>query len=190
MHEIEPHYSWRQYYIASKDSHSPFYGRKYSEFELSQTIYNYYIHPQWDEFGSNTLYLKVLYVNYDRHFCIIELLGEWNDAIYNDIMYLYRNVIEELLERDIKYFILIGENVLEYHSDTTDYYEEWADNLGGDGWIIGLNFRDHVTKEFSDINIDYYLAFGGSFDELPWRNFLPDQLFDNVEKLITKRLEG
>ncbi len=187
MHAIEPHYNWRDYYIASEDPKSPFYRRQYSEFEFSNAVYDHFIHPQWDEFGSNTLYLKVLYVDYDKHYCIIEFLGEWNDAIYNDIMYLYRNVIELLLEMDIRYFILIGENVLEFHSDITDYYEEWFDNLG-EGWIIGLNFRDHVVQEFTDCNIDYYIAFGGSFAEIAWRKYTPDQLFVIIDKLITKRL--
>jgi hypothetical protein len=115
-------------------------------------------------------------------------LGEWNDTLYNDIMYLYRNVIEILVEQDIKYFILIGENVLEFHSDITDYYEEWFDNVE-DGWIIGLNFRDHVLKEFMDANIDYYIAFGGRFGEMVWRKYLPDQLFEVLDNLITRRLD-
>ena len=114
-------------------------------------------------------------------------MGEWNDAIYNDIMYLYRNIIEVLIEQDIRYFIMIGENVLEFHSDITDYYEEWFDNLG-EGWIIGLNFREHVIQEFIDANIDYYIAFGGTFNEIPWRKYLPDQLFEITDKMITKRL--
>jgi len=189
MHGIEPFYHWQSLYIAAEDQRSPFYGREYSEFEFSNTIYNYFIHPQWDEFGSNTLYLKILYVNYDRHFCIIELLGEWNDILYNDIMHLYRNVIEELMAEDICYFILIGENVLEFHSDSADYYEEWFDNLG-DGWIIGLNFREHVTHEFTESGIDYYLGFGGRFNQLTWRKYNPEQLFGIVDKMMTKRLKS
>lgn len=189
MHSIEPFYNWQPLYTAAEDQRSPFFGREYSEFEFSNTIYNHYIHPQWDEFGSNTLYLKVLYVNYESHFCIIELLGEWNDILYNDIMHLYRNVIEELMAEDIRYFILIGENVLEFHSDTTDYYEEWFDNLD-DGWIICLNFRDHVVNEFVESGIDYYLGFGGRFNEMPWRKYSPEQLFSIVDSLITKRLEA
>lgn len=188
MHHIEPYYNWRSLYIASEDNSSPFFNRQYSEFEFSNSIYDHYIHPQWDDFGSGTLYLKLLFVSYDNHYCIIELMGEWNDTLYNDIMHLYRNVVEVLVEQDIRYFILIGENVLEFHSDTSDYYEEWFDNLG-DGWIIGLNFRDHVTEEFKAANIDYYIAFGGRFDEFPWRKYLPDQLFKITDKLITKRLE-
>ena len=88
MHEIEPFYNWRHLYVSEEDERSPFYGRIYSEFEFTQTIYNYYIHPQWDEFGSRTLYMKVLLADYDEHYVVIELFGEWNDAIENDIMIL------------------------------------------------------------------------------------------------------
>lgn len=188
MHSLEPYYTWRDLYVASEDSCSPFFNRQYSEFEFSNAIYDHYIHPQWDEFGSHTLYLKLLFVNYDLQYCIIELMGEWNDTLYNDIMYLYRNVVEILVEQGIKHFILIGENVLEFHSDTNDYYEEWFDNLD-DGWIIGLNFREHVVQEFKDTNLDYFIAFGGRFDEMPWRKYLPDQLFEIINRMITKRLE-
>jgi hypothetical protein len=188
MHELEPYYNWRSLYIASEDPNSPFYGQQYSEFEYSNAIYDYFIHPQWDQFESNTLYLKILYVSYDLQYCVIELIGEWNDAIYSDIMSLYRNVIEQLLENDIKYFIMIGENVLNFHFDTTDYYEEWVDNIG-EGWIIGINFRGHVIKEFEKANLDYYIALGGKFDDFSWRSMTPDQLFNKLNALVTKRLE-
>ncbi len=36
------------------------------------------------------MYLKVLMADYDEHYAIIELIGEWNDAIENDIMELKR----------------------------------------------------------------------------------------------------
>jgi hypothetical protein len=48
MHEIEPYFQWRHLYIADEDPKSIFFGQTYSEFEFSQTVYNYYIHPQWD----------------------------------------------------------------------------------------------------------------------------------------------
>ena len=78
MHDIEPYFKWRDWYTAEEDTRSPFYGREYSEFEFTHAVYNYLIHPQWDEFGSKTLYLKILYADYDEHFAIIEMLGEWN----------------------------------------------------------------------------------------------------------------
>jgi len=187
MHEIEPFYEWCDFYVASEDRYSPFYGREYSEFELTNAIYNYLIHPQWDHFGSATLYLKLLMVNDEKQYAIIELIGEWNDTLYNDIMYLYQEVIEPLFDRGIIYYILIGENVLNFHADTSDYYEEWSDNLG-DGWIVCLNFRKHLIDEFTNASIDFYMAMGGKFNELNWRAYSPDELFNKVNMLITKRL--
>ncbi|MFA8298850.1 MAG: hypothetical protein ACEPOV_01680 [Hyphomicrobiales bacterium] len=188
MHDIEPYYNWRHLYIASEDDKSPFHGREYSEFVFSQTIYNHYIHPQWDNFGSLTLYLKVLFCNYNDGYCIIELLGEWNDLLYNDIMYLYREVIEPLIEEGINKFILLGENVLNVHLSEDDYYQEWFDNIDNDGWIICMNFRDHVKEEFTNYNLDYYLCFGNSFDRINWRTYPPHKLYNTVKNLIIKRL--
>ena len=122
MQEIEPYYNWRHLYTAEEDERSPFFGRTYSEFEYSNTVYNYYIHPQWDEFGSRTLYLKVLFVDYDFNFAIIEMIGEWNDAIENDIMQLKRELIDDMVQRGIHKFMLITENVLNFHSSDIDYY--------------------------------------------------------------------
>src|SRR3954468_8062860 len=121
MHEIEPFYNWRHIYVSEEDECSPFYGREYSEFEFTQTLYNYYIHPQWDEFGSRTLYMKLLYVDYDQRFAIIELFGEWNDAIENDIMTIRREVTDNLYRNGIIKFILIAENVLNFHSSDDSY---------------------------------------------------------------------
>jgi len=187
MHEIEPYYLWRDLYVSANDPESPFYNRQYSELTFTNSIYDHLIHPQWDEFGSQTLFIKILFVNYDKQYCIIEMLGEWNDLLYNDIMFLYRDVIESLLENDIKYFILIGENVLNFHPDTNDYYEEWFNNID-DGWIAGINFRDFIIKEFESSNIDYFISFRGEFDDVLWRKLMPDQLFGKVNHTIFKRL--
>jgi len=65
LHEIEPYFNWRHLYIADEDVKSPFSGRQYSEFQYTQTVYNFYIHPQWDDIGSQTLYIKILFVDYD-----------------------------------------------------------------------------------------------------------------------------
>lgn len=187
MHEIEPYYHWRDLYVAEEDPESPFYNQEYSEFTFSNQIYDHLIHPQWDDIGSQTLFIKLLMVDYDKQYCIIELMGEWNDLLYNDIMYLYRNVIESLLENGIIHFILIGENVLNFHADTNDYYEDWFNNID-DGWIVGINFRDFVITEFEEANIDYFINFKGEFNEVMWRKILPDQLFDKINDTMVKRL--
>jgi hypothetical protein len=187
MHTIEPYFNWRPLYIASEDDRSPFYGRDYSEFEFTNKVYNYLIHPQWDEFGSETLYLKILYVDYTAGYGIIEFIGEWNDLLYNDIMFLKREVVEVMLGQGINKFILIGENVLNFHASDNDYYQEWFDEIE-DGWIVCLNFRKHVVEEFMRSHIDYYLAFGGQFDEIPWRAMTPGRLYQIVSQLIMRRL--
>ena len=187
MHDIEPFYSWRNMYIASEDDRSPFYEREYSEFEFTNAIYDHYIHPQWDEFGSATLYLKILFVNYRSQFAIIELFGEWNDCLYNDIMFLKRNVVEPLNDEGIVKFILIGENVLNFHYGDDDYYQEWFEDIE-DGWIVALNFRQHVIDEFTRANLDYYISFGGQFDTINWRAYIPEKLFEKIESIMKRRL--
>ena len=187
MHFIEPFYNWRGYYIASEDGNSPFYEREYSEFEFDKRIYNYLIHPQWDHFGSTTLFLKVLYSDYDSGYSIIEFIGEWNDAIENDIMVLKRDVIEPMINNGIHKFILIGENVLNFHSSDDCYYEEWFEEVD-EGWIATINFHEHVVKEFIAANIDQYFVFGGELEEIEWRTYLPTNLFAKVESLVNKRI--
>ncbi len=187
MQDIEPYYRWRDLYIASEDELSPFYGREYSEFEYTNTIYNYYIHPQWDDFGSHTLYLKILFADYTRNFAVIELIGEWNDCINNDIMTLKRDLIDEMIGKGINRFVLIGENVLNFHASDDCYYQEWFDDVE-DGWIVAVNFREHVLEEFSRNNIDYYMLFGGELNHFPWRICNPLQLLALVEGVMSKRL--
>jgi len=187
MHEIEPYYKWRDDYIAAEDNRSPFYETEYNEFEFDKQVYNYLIHPQWDSFGSNTLYLKVLYADYDLGFTIIELIGEWNDAIDNDIMLLKREILELMMDEGVNHFILIGENVLNFHTSDDSYYEEWFQEVE-DGWVAGINFREHVLDEFKQSNIDYYINFGGGLENINWRALKPVQLFQKVEEQLQKRL--
>ena len=187
MHFIEPFYSWRSHYIASEDTSSPFYGRDYSEFEFTDRIYNYLIHPQWDNMGSPTLFLKILFVDYDEKYAILEFIGEWNDAIENDIMTLKRDIIEPMMDAGINQFILIGENVLNFHYSDDCYYEEWFDEVE-DGWIALINFHDHVIREFERIHIDSYFVMGGDLEEIEWRTFQPHQFYEKVDRLVQKRI--
>lgn len=187
MHEIEPYYRWRDDYIASEDERSPLFDAQYNEFAYDKQIYNYLIHPQWDFFGSGTLYLKILYVDYERCYAIIEFIGEWNDAISNDIMLFKREILDLMVDEGINKFILIGENILNFHSSDDCYYEEWFQEVE-DGWIAGVNFQEHVTEEFKRNNIDYYINFGGQLDNLNWRSLKPLQLFKKIEEQLVKRL--
>ena len=84
-------------------------------------------------------------------------------------------------------FILIGENVLNFHGSDDCYYEEWMEELD-DGWIVGINFRDFVISEMSNFNIDSYINFGGSFDIMNWRTMPPAKLYLGIKEIIGKRL--
>ena len=187
MHDIEPHYHWLHLYNSEEDKHSPFFEQEHSEFEFSQTVYNYLIHPQWDGFGSPTLYLKILFVDYEAGVGIIELIGEWNDVIQNDVMVLKRAIIESMIDQGIQRFIFLGDNLLNFHAADDAYYEEWYNELD-EGWIAFINFRDHVLDEIKQYKIDYYLNFGGELDDLHWRKLSPQQLIDKVSLIINKRL--
>lgn len=187
MQDIEPHYHWKHLYSAEEDDLSPFYGREYSEFEYSNTVYNYYIHPQWDDIGSPTLFVKLLFAGYDEGFAVIELIGEWNDCLYNDIMYLKRELIDYLLDNGINKFIMIGENVFNFHYSDDSYYEEWFEAVD-DGWIVFLNFREHVLQEFKKAGLEYYFVSGGKFSDFNWKKYTPNQLLDAVDKMVMRKL--
>ncbi|MDA9563582.1 hypothetical protein N9R81_02780 [Flavobacteriales bacterium] len=187
MHTLEPYFNWRNLYIASEDERSPFYGRDYSEFEYTDQIYDHLIHPQWDNIGSTTLFTKILFTDYDEGYCIMEFIGEWNDCLYNDIMTLKRDVIEPLMLEGVNKFVLIVENVLNFHSSDDCYYEEWMDEIE-DGWVCMVNAREHVLEEMSSVGIDHYLVMGGSLEEVSWRTNRPIQLFQKIEEKVNKRL--
>gem|GEM_PF-4209 len=181
MHDIEPYFKWRTNYIAAKDNRSPFYGRTYSEFQYSQKIYNYFIHPQWDHIGSPTLYIKILFVDYEEQFAIFELFGEWNDATTNDIMYLKREIIDEMTRYDIHKYVLICDNVLNFHGDGDDYYEEWYQDVADEeGWIAIVNILDHVEEEMKETNIHHYANLGGFFNGINWRGQKPKTVFIEI----------
>ncbi len=184
MHTIEPHFRWRLEYTAEEDPWSPFYGRIYSEFEFSQKVYNYYIHPQWDSFGSETLYAKILFVNYADSYAIIELIGEWNDCIENDVMLLKQGLIDRLQEHEVNKFILICENVLNFHGSDDCYYEEWYNEVEeSEGWICFMGLLDHVADEMRAHNIENYIAFGPVFNII-WRPQKPEMVFEEIRYLM------
>jgi len=187
MHELEPYYNWRHLYTAEEDEASPFYGKEHSEFEFSNTVYNYYIHPQWDEFGSRTLYLKVLFADYDQNFAIIEFIGEWNDAVENDIMQLKRSVIDPMIARGIFKFVLITENVLNFHSSDDSYYEEWNEDINDEGgWIVFLNMPEYSEGEIRNAGIS---KFSFLMEYANWRVHQPQHLYQYIDNKLLRLLD-
>lgn len=190
MHAIEPFYAWRDYYVAAEDKFSPFYNRKYSEFNFTNHIYNYYIHPQWDSIGSSTLFCKVLYVSYDKQFAAIEFIGEWNDTLHNDIMELRKALIDPMIEHGIVRFVLIGENILNFHGSDDSYYEDWYSEIQEDnGYIVALNFLPHVISEMRSHGIHHYLYMGDNYNQIDWRKIKPHYFHKAIDELLLGELE-
>ncbi len=187
MHNLEPYYNWYQFYDSSEDENSPFYGKEYNYDLYTNAIYNYYIAPGWDYIGSETLYIKILFADYELNYVVIEMIGEWNDAISNDIMHLKRNIIDHFVDMGINKFILLGENVLNFHGSDDCYYEEWFEDVE-DGWIAGVNFRDFVEYEWKQYDIDSYINFGGNLQIGNWRTMEPLYFCNLVNSLIVRRL--
>lgn len=190
MHDIEPYYRWRQYYVASEDIESPYYGMQYDEFKFTDKIYNYFIHPQWDNFGSHTLYVKVLFVDYEEHIAMLELIGEWNDAIGNDIMFLKRKLADKLIDKGVYKFILLCDNVLNFHHSDDCYYEEWWEEVSDEeGWICCVNLFDHVMKEMEQVCVQHYLHFGEHLNDINWRLEHPQNAIDKISTQLYKGIK-
>ena len=99
-----------------------------------------------------------MYADYNENFAVIELIGEWNDAIANDIMTLKRDVIDEMFYEHITKFILITENVLNFHSGDKDYYEEWFEEVTDEGgWIVAVNMPEQTQYDFKKKKLNYYV---------------------------------
>ena len=186
MHELEPFYNWQHIYVSEDDERSPFYGVEHSQFEYKDTIYNFYIHPQWDFLGSRTLYAKVLMADYEEGYVVIEMIGEWNDAVENDIMTLKRDVLEVFMQEGIYKFILITENVLNFHSSDKEYYEEWYEELSDEnGWAICLNMPEQTQYDFKKAKLNQYIEL---MEILDWRVFKPYHLFKKIDEALNKRI--
>jgi MFS superfamily sulfate permease-like transporter len=128
----------------------------------------------------------MLMVDYEEHYAIIELIGEWNDAIENDIMTLKRDVIDKFESSGINKFILVAENVLNFHSSDRDYYEEWYEEVSDSkGWIACLNMPQATQYDFKKAKINQYVE----LIELDnWRIYKPFHLFKKIDNDLNQRL--
>jgi hypothetical protein len=186
MQDLEPFYNWQYIYVSEDDERSPFYGIEHSQFEYTDTVYNFYIHPQWDYFGSRTLYMKILMADYEEGYAIIEMIGEWNDAIENDIMTIKREVLENLMDEGIYKFILIAENVLNFHAAEKDYYEELYEELSeAHGWAVCLNMPQSSQYDFFRTKLNRFIEL---MEIENWRVYKPYHLFKKIDEELMHRL--
>ena len=92
----------------------------------------------------------------------------------------------KLFGEGITKFILVAENVLNFHSSDREYYQEWFDEVTDEnGWIVALNMPEATQYDFRKKKLNYYVE----LMELPnWRVFKPEHLFNRINEQISKRL--
>ncbi|MDX2284085.1 MAG: hypothetical protein NW241_07975 [Bacteroidia bacterium] len=180
LRDIEPFYGWLELYSHDQDERSPFHEVQHNLFYYDRFIHNIPAHPLWDDIGSESLLVKILYADYEEGYAIIELFGEWNDLFDNDYKLLGENCLTYLVDHGICRFILICENVFHIYLGSDDYYEAMQEELG-DGWICALRLRSHVQEEMVQFGISSYIFWSPVLDEAPWRKTKPHQLYELVQ---------
>jgi hypothetical protein len=104
-------------------------------------------------------------------------------------MHLKRNILETLMAAGVYKFILMGDNILNFHGSDDCYYEEWFEETDEqDGWIAAVNFREFVMDEWRKYNIDSYINFGGTLQLAQWRTLEPLTFFEMVKRVIERRI--
>jgi hypothetical protein len=189
MHDIEPFWNWRHKYTAEEDERSPFFGEDHSEFEFTNAVYDHVIHPQWDNFGSTHPVHEAALRRPRRR-----LRHHRADRRVERPAAQRHHAVQAEHHRTpdgqgINKFILIGENVLNFHTSDEEYYAEWFEEVSdADGWIALLNFRPHVLEDMQSANIDQYFLLGGKLNALKWRTQEPETVFEVVEGFVMRRL--
>ena len=107
--------------------------------------------------------------------------------MHNDSMFLKRELVDAMVEEQIYRFIFIAENVLNFHGDETDYYEEWYDDLQEyQGWAVVLNLQPHVLEEMQETRLDDYLHLGTLFNDINWRPHEPARIYEAIEGVLSQ----
>jgi hypothetical protein len=101
-------------------------------------------------------------------------------------MILKRDVIDKFEVEGINKFILIAENVLNFHSGDKDYYEEWYEEVSDEnGWIVCLNMPESTQYDFKKSRINYFVEL---MDLGNWRTYKPFHLFKKIDGELGRRL--
>jgi hypothetical protein len=127
-----------------------------------------------------------LLADYEEKYAVIEMIGEWNDAVENDIMELKREVLEKFMDEGVNKIILIAENVLNFHSSGSEYYEELAEEMNeANGWIVCLNMPEPTQYDFKKAHLDRYIEL---LELDNWRTYKPFHLFKKIDNELKARL--
>ena len=102
-------------------------------------------------------------------------------------MELKREVTDVFFKEGITKFILITENVLNFHSGDKDYYQEWFEEVTDEnGWVVIVNMPEQTQYDFRRASLQRYLELM-QIDN--WRTYKPFHLFKKIDEQMQKRLQ-
>ena len=94
---------------------------------------------------------------------------------------------DQLFDKGIVKYVIIAENVLNFHSSDDCYYEEWYEDVAEEGgWIVMLSLAEQSKYDFTRAGIDRYVQL---IELLDWRPFTPMNLFTKIDNSLLKRLD-
>ena len=102
-------------------------------------------------------------------------------------MTLRREITDNLYKAGITKFILVAENVLNFHSSDDSYYEEWKEQLQDDnGWVVIVDMPEQSKYDFKKARLTNYIE----LMELPqWRTLKPEFVFQLIDNEMIRRLD-
>ena len=102
-------------------------------------------------------------------------------------MTLRRDVTDLLYKQGIIYYIIIAENVLNFHSSDDSYYEEWKEQLEDDyGWVAILNMPEQSKYDFKKARLTHYIEL---LELEQWRTLKPELIFQAIQSEMMRRLD-
>ncbi|MGB4845051.1 MAG: hypothetical protein WBP16_11340, partial [Ferruginibacter sp.] len=92
-----------------------------------------------------------------------------------------------MFSQGINKFILIAENVLNFHSSDDSYYEEWREQVEDTGgWIAVVDMPAQSQYDFRQARLTNYITL---IDFPQWRTLKPELVFQQLDDVIVKRLD-
>jgi hypothetical protein len=103
-------------------------------------------------------------------------------------MTLRRDVTDLLYKKGITHFILIAENVLNFHSSDDSYYEDWGEQVSDSGgWVVILDMPGQSQYDFVNARLNNYIEL---IDFPQWRTLKPELVFEQIDDKMIKRINN
>ena len=90
------------------------------------------------------------------------------------------------MEEGIYKFILVAENVLNFHSSDNEYYKEWYEEVTDEnGWVVIINMPEATQHDFKKARLNRYVEL---YELENWRTYKPFHLFKKIDNELQARL--